>query len=456
MTGLVPIVMFGWVIVTIALFFRTSPQNAVLISVFGGLMFLPIANFNYPGLPAFTKSSIIALGLLFGEALSGSGKDFPLKLCRYDIPMILWCFISPLASALSNQVGLYNGLSEALGNSLSWGVFFWFGRRYFNDTTSIHKIAWSFVIGGLVYLPLILFELRMSPRLHRIIYGYFAHDWRQHFRYGGYRPIVFMEHGIMVALFMVAATLLVFWFWRSGTITKIRNVPVSIISLVLIVTTIFCRTAAGWFYLALGIGVYFYYKKKQSTGIIGILIIIIPIYILLRITNVISSESVQSVVSVVFDEERVESLAVRLLQEDLFSARALLRPLFGWGGMSRAWPVDPITGRRLIRMIDPLWVILFGRYGFFGLISAFVSLGLGPWHVAKIYRTSKRNNTYGGDTIPVDVMVLCLIVIIFMIDSLINAMVNQMYILCSGALISHYLSMKDLSLSVGNKKTVLR
>lgn len=442
MTGFALFVMISWLIISIALFFLVSPQSAVLIAIFSGSLFLPIAEVDFPGLPEFNKTSIMAIGLIVGQLFSDSKKGYYFQLKGYDYPMIIWCFISPLASSISNNLGIYNGVSGILENYLNWGVFYWVGRRYFNKIDYIRKLSWSFVIGGLLYLPLILFELRMSPRLHRIIYGYFAHSWRQHLRYGGYRPIVFMEHGLMVALFMVASSIIVYWFWKGKIVSQIRNVQISFVAIALIITTVFCKTAAGWFFLVVGISVFFFYKKNDSTFLIKLLIMFIPIYIIVRISNLITSEMVQSIVSLIFDDERVGSLAVRLLQEDQFSIRALNHPLLGWGRMSRAWPIDPLTGRQLVRMIDATWIIIFAKYGLLGLTSMFSAIGIGPWCVLRINDSLKNNKTINTNNFDIDGIVLSLIVVFFMLDSLVNGMVNPIYILCAGVLVSYYLERK--------------
>ena len=55
-----------------------------------------------------------------------------------------------------------------------------------------------------------LFEIRMSPQLHRWLYGYYPFGFITQMRYGGFRPSVFMENGLVCAFFamtaMVAAT----------------------------------------------------------------------------------------------------------------------------------------------------------------------------------------------------------------------------------------------------------
>ena len=59
------------------------------------------------------------------------------------------------------------------------------------------------VLAGLLYSALIVFEIRMSPQLHKWVYGFFPHTWGQQVRYGGFRPVVFLGHGLWVSMFTV-------------------------------------------------------------------------------------------------------------------------------------------------------------------------------------------------------------------------------------------------------------
>ena len=65
----------------------------------------------------------------------------------------------------------------------------------------------ALLTGGLIYSLPMLVEVRLSPQINVWIYGYFAHDFGQMMRYGGYRPMVFMTHGLWVALFACMAVL---------------------------------------------------------------------------------------------------------------------------------------------------------------------------------------------------------------------------------------------------------
>ena len=63
----------------------------------------------------------------------------------------------------------------------------------------------ALLTGGLIYSLPMLVEVRLSPQINVWVYGYFAHDFGQMMRYGGYRPMVFMTHGLWVALFTFSA-----------------------------------------------------------------------------------------------------------------------------------------------------------------------------------------------------------------------------------------------------------
>ncbi len=436
MPALAPVVLISWIFVTIILFLKYSPQKAIVISVFGGMLFLPVYDIELFSFLTLNKSSVIALGIILGELLSGSRREFLPRYSIYDIPILLWCFLSPELSSISNGYGVTGGISPIISNYLSWGVFYWTGKRYFINNEHIQTIIKAFIFGGLAYLPLILYEERFSPRLNINIYGYFAHVWRQHKRYGGWRPIVFMEHGIMVALFMVCVSLVFFWLWRSGKISKIKNISISFITIILIIATVLCRVAAGWAYLLFGVLLFSVYKKKNSVFLLKTILLLIPVYMALRINQFISSESIGNIAASIFDDERAGSLGLRLLQEDLFTVKAMQRPFLGWFGLSRAWPVNIETGRVLVKMIDSFWMIIFTRYGLLALFSVYIGIGIGPFLI--LLSLEKRTNH-----ISIELVLLCLIVILFMVDTLLNGMINQMYIMVSGSLLGYYLANKQ-------------
>ena len=447
MAILVPIMLFGWFPFTIFLFLSCKPHYAVLISVIGGWLLLPQAGYNLPGLPEYNKSMTIALGLIIGGRISMDRRTSSFRWKIYDLPMIIWC-LCPIATSVTNQLGLYDGLSSSMVTILTCGIPYIAGRIYFNNPKTLNDISLAIIFGGLLYVPLCLFEIRMSPQLSNIFYGFFPHSFLQHFRYGGYRPIVFMQHGLAVSLWMAVSSVLAFWLWRSGDIKYLKSVPMSIIFAALALTCVHCKSANGWTVLFIGCGIYFLSSGFNSSKPVLLLLFVVPIYIGFRLKGIVTAHELETFFANFFDAERVASLGIRLYQEDLFTLKALERPVFGWGGYGRAWPIDPYTGEKMVQMIDALWLGIFSSKGFLGLISFVCSMLFGPWLALRYGLDKKNDYSFSAQS----VVVLSLVVVFFMIDSLVNGMFNPVYVLISGALVNCHIHQKEKTIEIASEK----
>src|SRR6266545_4824883 len=116
------------------------------------------------------------------------------------------------------------------------------GRIYFNDLESLRELAIAIFVGGLIYLPLCWIEMRLSPQLHVWVYGFHQHSFLQNIRWGGYRPMVFMQHGLMVGMWMCMTALVGVWLWKSGTVRAIWDIPMIVLVPLLLITAILCRS----------------------------------------------------------------------------------------------------------------------------------------------------------------------------------------------------------------------
>jgi len=216
--GFMVVLMYiAWFPVVVAVFLRFPARKAVLLSFLAAWLLLPIARIDVGGMPDITKMSVTCLGVLLGTALTDVKRLVTFRPSLADIPMALFCF-SPVASSLSNGLGLYDGLSESLVEIFRWGLPYFIGRIYITDLKAVRQLALAVFLGGLVYIPLCLFEIRFSPQLHRMVYGYHQHSFAQTVRYGGFRPMVFMEHGLMVGMWMTAASAVGVWLLISGVL----------------------------------------------------------------------------------------------------------------------------------------------------------------------------------------------------------------------------------------------
>ncbi|HEY9827832.1 MAG TPA: O-antigen ligase domain-containing protein, partial [Stenomitos sp.] len=210
-------VMVVWVPIVLYLFSRLPVQRALIVSFLAGWLFLPEASIPLAGIPDINKVSLTCYGILIATALFDFQRFREFRMHWVDAPMLVWC-LCPAVSSLTNGLGPYDGFASALAQTVTWGFPYFLGRLYLGSFRGLQQLAIAIVLGGLIYIPLCLFEIRMSPQLHFWLYGFYPQSFDQAIRYGGFRPIVFMQHGLMVGVWMMTATLLAFGFWRIGAL----------------------------------------------------------------------------------------------------------------------------------------------------------------------------------------------------------------------------------------------
>ncbi|HWB20155.1 MAG TPA: hypothetical protein VG711_07645, partial [Phycisphaerales bacterium] len=249
---LVPITLFGWIFVAILLFATMPPRRAVLVAYIAAWMFLPESAISLPGFPDLTKITATSFGAFAGIFLFDAKSLSALRLSWVDIPALVWCTASCISSFV-NGYGAYDAFSSILHEAFVWGMPYLVGRLYFSSITGIRELAIGIFIGGLIYVPFCLVELRMSPQFHRWVYGFHPSSFAMTMRYGGYRPMVFMRHGLMCGMWMASASLIGVWLWHSHSLKKIRNIPVSVLALVQLGTTIACKSSGAIALLGVGL-----------------------------------------------------------------------------------------------------------------------------------------------------------------------------------------------------------
>ena len=92
------------------------------------------------------------------------------------------------------------------------------------------------------------------------------------------------------------------------------------------------------------------------------LLCVAPIYYAVRISDIWSGQSAVELARSLLNDERAQSLEFRLDNEDLLIAKALQRPIFGWGGWGRNFVYDESEHRR-VTVVDGMWIIALGSYG---------------------------------------------------------------------------------------------
>ena len=333
--------------------------------------------------------------------------------------MLVWC-LCPLATSVSNGLGVYDGLSTAIQQTILWGLPYVMGRAYFGDFKGLRELATVLFIGGLIYIPLCLYEIRMSPQLHSIIYGFHQHDFSQTMRYGGWRPTVFLQHGLAVGLFMGMTSLIGVWLWYSMPSRKFPGRPAGWLVALLLITSVLVKSLGALVLLALGLLVLFLSTMLRTRVLALLLLLSFPLYMAARTIGGWSGDQVRDLAQLVGTEQRVESVLTRLRSEDYLMERAKLQPLLGWGAWDRSLVGNKNnivkTREGPVKVIpDGFWIIIFGMYGLVGLASITIVM-LMP--LLLLIRRFPASSWAIPEIAPV--AVLTIILGLYMLDNLMN------------------------------------
>lgn len=420
------IVMFAWIPVVLFLFTRFEPQRAAIIAFLAAWLFLPMAKYPLPGIPDYTKMSAACFGIFIAALIFDGQRLAALKMRAADTPMLVWC-LCPLFSSLANGLGMYDGIASVLQQTVKWGFPYLIGRMYFGTLDGLRQYAIAIFAGGIIYIPLCLYESRMSPQLHNMFYGFTQSAFDQSFRYGGWRPMVFMEHGLMVGMWMVSASLVGLWLYRTGALKELRGYSLRWLVPVLTATAVMCRSTGAIALYVMAAAVLIV-TQKLKTGIYILCLLCIPVgYLATRSTEVWSGRNLVDFIAHNLSEDRSRSLEFRFNNENMLSEKALQQPVLGWGGWGRARVYDAEGND--ISVTDGLWIIVFGQYGLLGLAAFAASILLPALKLLRLYPARQWSTPAVGPA-----AVLAVLLIIYMIDNLLNAMINPIFMVAAGGL----------------------
>ena len=426
--SIIGLVIFYSVIPAILFLFTVlPPRRAAVVATISSWLFLPVARISLPGLPDYTKISALGVGLLLATICFAPSRLVRLRFRWFDIPVTVWC-LSALASSISNGLGIYDGLASLNFELANWGLPYLIGRAHFSDDEGLTELAIGIIVGGMIYVPLCLFEIRMSPQLHKLAYGFHARDsMGADTRYGGYRPWVFMDTGLELGMYMAATSLLAYSFWATGIIRKIWKWPTRLVFIMLSATTVLCKSTGAIVLMVVGVGSLWAAKRIGTQRLLWVLVIAAPLYIGVRTTRVWDPEPFAKFVGETIGEDRAQSFEFRMGNENALMDKAFQRPMLGWGGWSRSH-VFSEDGNDT-NTTDGYWIYAFGTHGFVGLISftliQILPLGIYLWKRADQPWYRPENAATAG---------LAVLLALYSIDNLMNAMISPIYVLAAGGL----------------------
>lgn len=398
--------LIGWPIVAIVLFSKLAFRNALIWSMLLAHLFLPEGvNFNFPGVPSLDKISIPALSALLCVVIFGAGaaksRHDETRVDRGGIfRALIWVLgagllIAPLMTVLTNPEPIFPGGRFLPGLRL-WDVVnivfanvmlitpYFLARRYLHTPEAHRMLIKALLIAGLGYSLLALIEVRLSPQLNMWIYGYYQHSFVQHIRAGGFRPMVFLSHGLTVGFFLFTVILaaaalykgskpegdrryLLAGLWMTGVILVSQNLGAT--SLAFVFAPVILFLGSRW-----------------QVRIAAIVAIVFLAYPAVRQADLAPTDRITSMTAAI-SQDRANSFQFRLDNEDILLEKAQEKPLFGWGGWGRARVYNE-TGHD-ISVTDGIWIIILGDYGWVGYIAFF---GFLTFPVIALWRLSKHRD----------------------------------------------------------------
>jgi hypothetical protein len=422
-----------WPVVTLALFASMRPSKALTWSLLGGYLLLPVNTaFDFPGVPALDKTSIPNISALFGAILFAKGPVVRLPREWWVITLMVVYIISPMFTVLTNRDALqfgsfllpglrpYDAFSAAAYKGIDL-IPFVLGYNILKGPRAQDYVLRALVLAALGYSLLMLVEIRLSPQLHTWIYGFFPHSFAQQARDGGFRPVVFLGHGLLVAIFTTMALIAAAYLAQRRE--KFFGVSAWFWVVYLAGLLILCRSLGALMLGVAGIGVMFLFRRSRVRIICAVVALTVLAYPLLRGADFVPVQAIANQIAAV-NEERAASLQTRIDNEGILLAKANQRPLFGWGSFGRNRVYDEGTGQDL-SITDGTWIIIVGSNGWAGYLAAFGLLCL-PM-VAAWRRGVRLSSTSAA---------LSMILAVNLLDLLPNSSLTPLTWLIAGALIA--------------------
>ncbi len=436
-----------WPVVALYIYTKRPVAQATLWTILGGWLLLPVGTyFKIPLLPLVDKYSVPSLAALFGCML----------LARREVRLwhgfgvaellMLMFVLSPIPTGLMNgdviplpaggalpSIGLYDAGSHAAAQAVAL-IPFLIGRQILRDPADNQDILRVLVVAGLLYSVPVLFEVRMSPQLHVWLYGYMQTSFLQQMRDGGYRPVVFLNHGLVVSFFMMTTVVAAATLWRLR-VRMNRFSPAANVSY-LGAVLVLCKSAGALVYGALLVPLVTLSRPKVMMRVALLLGCFALAYPLLRMADLVPTHVMLETAAMV-SEERAGSLGTRFTQEEALLTRALERPWFGWGrwGRNRIFTEES----KDFSITDGHWIITFGVLGVFGFIAEF---GLLVWPIFRAASALRFTQTPNEG---ICLGALALIVAINVIDLLPNGWLTPWSWLLVGALLGRAEQLRHMS-----------
>lgn len=439
-----------WPLVCLVLFRTQKVERAIIWSILGGYLLLPpLAEFNLPLVPAMDKVSIPNLSVLAILVFGTAHKVRLLPEGRIARLLVVLLVFGAIPTVLTNREPiLFEVLRDAdpilflvdalpgqsvrdIGSVLIAQALtivpFLVARQFLSTELGLREILLALMVGAIAYSVPSFIEIRVSPQMNVWTYGFFQHSFEQTIRAGGYRPIVFLPHGLWLALFVCTAAMAAAALARHAP--KIQRWKAVLWVIYLMVFLLACKSAASIAYGMLLVPVIFFAPRRWMIRLATVFALVAVTYPMLRNVGAIPTDAIVAKVAE-FNPARAQSLGYRFNNETQLLERAAEKPAFGWSGWGRSLVRDAETGQ-ILTIPDGRWIIVFGSFGWLGYIAEVGLLAL-PLLLLGLYtlrQPAAELSPYIG--------AVALILGITLMDMLLNATLTPLTWLTAGAVLGY-------------------
>ncbi|MGP6089411.1 hypothetical protein [Antarctobacter jejuensis] len=429
-----------------------------------GLIFLylflpePPAVFDLPMMPPLNKHNIPALtafAVLLWRQNDDAGPLLPQSILGKAL--LATFILSPILTVLTNgepvffgQVGLPAlGLKDAAALTIEQCLLvvpFLLARQHLASGGSQRELLKALMVAGLIYTPLLLIEIRISPQLNNWVYGYYQHFFAQTIRFGGYRPMVFLYHGIWVAFFLMTSVVSAFALWRFRE--DAGRFKLLVAAVYLAVVLVLAKSLGALLFMIFLVPLVVLLPAAKQVRVAVFVGLVALAYPVLKGAHLVPQEYMLTQAAAI-DPDRAGSLRFRFQNEDTLLERAYIKPVFGWGSWGRNHILDPVNGN-ILTVTDGRWIILIGTYGWVGFIAEFGLLLLPLLLIGREITARHR-----ADVSPY-VAPLSLMLAINIVDLIPNATLTPLTWLIAGAMTGYAEKLRAERLQIKRRSSTLR
>ncbi len=432
--------LFAWPLIAVRIFNKYPLEKATFLCVLVPYLVLPvppdIAPIDLPVIPPLDKN-LIPIATLYFLLLRHKAKlrYFPIGF----LPKMFVCcmLLGPVFTTWTNPDAQVFGPRTLQGMTYkdTIGLFliscfdfyipFVIGYSLLGTADGHKTMVKILAVGGLLYAVPMLYEIRMSPQLHADIYGYFPHEFGQQKRGGGFRPVVFLGHGLIVAFFCMLSAICVFILFRQqDPVLKGKG---WIALAYILVTLVLCKTFSAIIYFLLFLSACIFLTERGQLRIVSSIALLLLLYPVVRTSGVLPLQELTDFIKGI-NQERADSLSFRLMNEESLLEHARARQWFGWGNWGRNHIYDENSGK-MLSTTDGTWIVIMGSAGWTGYVGLF---GLLCYPLLAVSRAAKKA---GKAALDPSTRALAFVVALYALDQIPNASLSQMTLVFSGALL---------------------